>query len=61
MKIQIQIEEEIKDKIVKDDISWHINNAREMLADKNTHPEDRVYFSKLLVAFEVVGEYYGIE
>ena len=61
MKIQIQIEEEIKDKIVKEDISWHINNAREMLADKDTHPKDRVYFIKLLVAFEVVGEYYGIE
>ena len=31
MKIQIQIEDEIKDQIVKEDISWHINNAREML------------------------------
>lgn len=61
MKIQIEIEDHIKDRIVKEDLSWHINNARGALADKNTHPSDRRYFEKLLAAFSVVGKYYGVK
>jgi hypothetical protein len=61
MKIQIQIEDHIKDEIVKDDLSWHINNAREILSDKNTRKKEREYFKKLLAAFDVVGQYYGVK
>ena len=61
MKIQIEIEDHIKDRIVKEDLSWHINNAKKALADKKTHPEDRRYFEKLLAAFSVVGKYYGVK
>lgn len=61
MKIQIQIEDNIKDKIVKEDLSWHINNAREILSDKTIPKKEREYFKKLLDAFGVVGQYYGIK
>ena len=61
MKIQIQIEDHIKDEIVKDDLSWHINNAREILSDKTTRKKEREYFKKLLAAFDVVGQYYGVK
>jgi hypothetical protein len=61
MKIQIQIEDHIKDRIVKEDLAWHIENARKMLADKTISKKDREYFKKLSAAFNVVKEYYGIE
>jgi hypothetical protein len=61
MKIQIQIEDHIKDEIVKDDLSWHINNAREILSDKTTPKKEREYFKRLLAAFDVVGQYYGVK
>jgi hypothetical protein len=61
MKIQIEIEDHIKDRIVKEDLSWHINNAMEILSDKTTPKKEREYLKKLLAAFGVVGKYYGIK
>ena len=61
MKIQIEIEDHIKDRIVIEDMSWHINNARKILSDKTTPKKEREHLKKLLAAFGVVGKYYGIK
>jgi hypothetical protein len=61
MEIKIQIEDHIKDEIVKEDLSWHINNAREILSDKTTPKKEREHLKKLLAAFDVVGQYYGVK
>jgi hypothetical protein len=61
MKIQIEIEDHIKDRIVKEDLSWHINNTREILSDRTTPKKEREHLRKLLAALGVVGKYYGVK
>lgn len=61
MKIKIQIEDHIKDEIVKEDLSWHINNTREILSDRTTPKKEREHLRKLLAALGVVGKYYGVK
>jgi len=61
MEIKIQIEDHIKDEIVKEDLSWHINNARKILSDRTTPKKEREHLRKLLAALGVVGKYYGVK
>ncbi len=68
MKLQMEIDIETVDKIVKNDLAWHLQAVREDIKKLNKikNPtkgqiEDQKYFTKLLPALETVGDYYGVK
>ena len=68
MKIKVDIDDEIADQIFKDNLKWHIDTISKDLKKLNKikklekyQREDKDYFTKLLPALRIVGEYYGVE
>lgn len=68
MKINIELDPEVADQIVRSDIKWHIDTVSDDLKKLNKlkklekyQREDKAYFTKLLPALKVVGEYYGVK
>jgi hypothetical protein len=58
MKIQIEVDEEIIDKILKAELKWHRDNAKTY---DNLSKEDKKYFKKLAPALDIVCEYFGVD
>jgi hypothetical protein len=68
MKINIEVDHELADTIVKKDIEWHIGAVKEEIKKFkkikkpiNYQIEDYNYNQKLLFALKIVGEYYGVK
>ena len=68
MKIKVEIDDEIADQMFRDNLKWHIEHISEDLKKlnktkklENYQREDKAYFTKLLPALKVVGEYYGVK
>ena len=68
MKIQIDIDDDQLDKAFQENLKWHIDtiskDLRKINRSKNKlekyQIEDKERFEKLLPAFIVVGEYFGV-
>lgn len=68
MKIKVDIDDEIADQMFRDNLKWHIDHISEDLKTLNKRKklekyqqEDKDYFTKLLPALKIVGEYYGVK
>lgn len=68
MKINIEVDHELADIIVKKDIEWHTNavSAEIKKFKKIKKPakfqiEEYNYNQRLLFALKIVGEYYGVK
>lgn len=67
MKIQIDLDGEVIDTIVRNELRWHIDATSKDLREMNRSKkklekyqiEDKEYFEKLLPALKIVGEYFG--
>jgi hypothetical protein len=59
MKIQIEVDEEIIDKVMRAELKWHRDNAKN--GCDNTCKEDKKYFKKLAPALDIVCEYFGVD
>jgi len=67
MRLEVEIEDESIDEVVRQNLVWHIKNAKQELNrfKKIEHPtssqkEELEYLNKLLPALNVVGEYFGV-
>jgi hypothetical protein len=58
MKIKIDVDGEIADKIIREELKWHRDNAKNY---DSTCKEDKQYFKKLYPALEIVCEYFGVD
>ena len=68
MKIQVDIEAESIDAIMRNELKWHYDNVKDDIKKlkklkklEKYQREDKAYFEKLLPALEVVCDYYGVE
>ena len=68
MRLEVEIEDESIDEAVRQNLVWHIENAKQELNrfKKIAHPtlsqkEELEYLTKLLPALNVVGEYFGVK
>jgi hypothetical protein len=66
MKIQIEMEPELIDSVVKSQLLWHNNFVKEELTVlkkkkklEKYQTEDKEYFEKLLPALKIVSDYFG--
>ncbi len=66
MKIQIEMEPELIDSVVKSQLLWHNNFVKEELAMlkkkkklEKYQTKDKEYFEKLLPALNIVSDYFG--
>lgn len=57
MKVQVELDDEIADQIVRKELKWHLQNAKEFV---HLHKDDKKYFKKLGPALEIVCEYFGV-
>jgi len=53
MKIQIQINDEITDRIIRAELKWHRDNTKDI---GDMCKEDKKYFKKLAPALDIVNE-----
>jgi hypothetical protein len=58
MKIQIQINDEITDRIIRAELKWHRDNTKDI---GDMCKEDKKYFKKLAPALDIVCEYFGVD
>lgn len=68
MKLKIEIDHEVEDKIIRGSLKWHITVISEDLKKlkklkKPSKPQkqDIGYFNKLLPALKIVGDFYGVK
>lgn len=68
MKIQIELEDELCDRLVRESLSWHTKHARQTIqefrgrSDVAPHNiEDYDYSVRLLAALKIVNEYFGVK
>ena len=68
MKIQIELEDEVSDLLVKESLSWHTKNAqyeiKKFRSRENVQPhhiENYDYNVRLLAALKIVNEYFGVK
>ena len=66
MKIQIDIDDDQLDKAFQENLKWHIDNAKQCLAELKNKKKLEKYqmkekerFEELLPALKIVGEYFG--
>lgn len=58
MKIQIEVDDEITDEIIRTELKWHRDNAKNFF---NVGKEDKKYIKKLAPALDIVCEYFGVD
>jgi hypothetical protein len=68
MKVEIEVDDEFTDTVIRDSIKWHIdtiesdlNKMKKAKKLQKYQREDKAYFIKLLPALKIVGEYYGVK
>jgi hypothetical protein len=68
MKLKVEIDHQIEDKIIQESLKWHITVVSEDLKKlkrlrKPSKPQkhDIGYFNKLLPALKIVGDFYGVK
>ena len=68
MRVQIDIDDESLDEAIRQNLVWHIENAKQELnrSKKIKDPtisqkEELEYLSNLLPALNIVGEYFGVK
>lgn len=58
MKVQVEVDDEMVDQIVRNELRWHRDNAKDFF---NVGKEDKKYIKKLAPALDIVCEYFGVD
>jgi hypothetical protein len=68
MKIQIDIDDYQIDNAFQENLKWHIDNAKQCLAElkkkkklEKFQMKEKERFEELLPALKIVGEYFGVK
>lgn len=68
MRIEVNIDDESLDEAIRQNLVWHIENAKQELNrfkkikdPTNSQKEELEYLGNLLPALNIVGEYFGVK
>lgn len=68
MRLEVNIDDESLDEAIRQNLVWHIENAKQELNrfkkikdPTNSQKEELEYLANLLPALNIVGEYFGVK